>query len=195
MKHSKLRIVGLFLLLIGFIFLSSPAQARRVKGGESYSASEIANIIGRSASFYRRDSMFISGIPDSISRAVAENIVSTRLFNRPNIVCVPFSEIVRISKLPVLERAKYEKKHIITYGFYLSSEENGHTVDDVLFALNWMRADIHESIGGDIALLHIILSSFEIDFDVFTHEQLDNIPLVNYLMYFRFTDGELQEHQ
>jgi hypothetical protein len=57
-----------------------------------------------------------------------------------------------------------------------------------------MRGDIQESMGGDTELLHIILSSFEIDYEVFTRKQLVNIPLVNYLMYFRIVNGKLQEY-
>ncbi|MCX5657584.1 MAG: hypothetical protein NTZ48_05095 [Candidatus Omnitrophica bacterium] len=79
-------------VLIAILFSPHPAQARRVREVESYSAEDIANIIVRSEPFYRHEPMFLSGIPNEMSKDVADAI--DKIVRGSEAVFISFSDLV-----------------------------------------------------------------------------------------------------
>lgn len=189
MNKKNFKIIGLALVAITLLS-SNYAQARRVKNVESYSATEIANIVVGSIPFYHLESMFLSGIPDNISRSAAESIRENSWLKGAKDVLVidfrDFVELVKTTDVIGLYKLKSKYNHIITYGFYTSSEE--HTADDVVQAVRVMRGWRNEAL--EKRPLHIIISEKELDWK--TVGKYFNTPFVNYLTYYQIVDGELK---
>ena len=175
------------LLILTAIILLLPnlADARRVR--EEYSPTEIANIIVRSSPFYRHEPIFLSGILDNISGDVAHAIEE---------ICqvedvISFSDLIeKIKKDSARWIDYFGRNHLIIYGFYSHSEENGHTADDVIRTIAKLQEGRTQNIGR--YPLHIIISENNVDFSVFTKGQLTDTPFDS-LEYYEFINGKLEK--
>lgn len=186
-------------LIVVVLFFSQPIHARMVR---DFSSLDIAGLVVENTSFLAGQSLFLAGVPEGISEAVAEAIRSKSLafeyrYYRKDFLVMSFMDFVDMVKSlgggwdwdKILEHPDLyyrmrglEDKNMILYGYYSYSEEYGHTADDVLQAMRWLRTWNNAPSNENIQ--HIFLSAERIDFSIFTPNQLYNTPLINYVVYF-----------
>jgi hypothetical protein len=188
----NLKTKGIILILVGAMLLSLLADARRIKD-EEVSAFDIASTIVGSVPFYRTESIFFINIPTEISQDVAVMIGDmSGLRHVEDALIIDFKDLVEIAKKDIIERMRWKQQyhHFVIYGFYFQSEENGHSVDDVVHTMRCIRGWRNEDLEHNP--LHIILSDRDVDFDMFTKDQAYNTPFINYLEYYEIVGGELR---